>query len=66
MASNLIWLKLEEATIPYFKKANINKYFIDRIASDGQPTNDYKDINSRAYPKAGHIQSIFVATQSDS
>ena len=68
MDSTLIWLKLEEATIPYFKKANINKYFIDRIASDGQPTNDYKDINSHAYPlfKAGHIQSIFVATQSDS
>ena len=67
MDSNLNWIKLEEATIPHLKKANINKYFIHRVASDGQPTNDYKDINSHAYPlfKAGHIQSIFVAMQSN-
>ena len=37
----------------------------NRLANDGQPTNDYKNMNSHSYPlfKAGHIQSIYVALQ---
>lgn len=43
-----------------FTIANILNYFIHRKALDGNPTNDYKDINSKAYPlyKAGFIQSV--------
>ena len=65
MESPLTWIKLEEATIPHFTIGNITNYFISRVATDGQPTNDYKDLNSHAYPlfKAGHIQSIYVAMQ---
>ena len=62
MESPLTWIKLEEATTPHFTIGNITDYFISRVATDGQPTNDY---NSHAYPlfKAGHIQSICVAMQ---
>ena len=42
--------------------ANLTNYFVTRIGSDGKPANDFKNVNSRAYPlsKAGHIQSIFI------
>ena len=46
--------------MPPFTIANITNYFISRIACDGKPANDFKNLNSHAYPlfKAGHIQSI--------
>ena len=42
-------------------------YFVTRFADDGRPMNDYKDLSSHAFPlfKAGHIQSVFVATHND-
>lgn len=54
------WTKIEDASIPNFTIANITNYFITRVASDGKPANDFKNLNSHAYPlfKAGHIQSI--------
>ena len=44
-----------------FTRANMVAYFIHREASDGKATENFEDINSRAYPsfKAGHIQYIF-------
>uniref|UniRef100_A0A1X7V9P2 SWIM-type domain-containing protein n=1 Tax=Amphimedon queenslandica TaxID=400682 RepID=A0A1X7V9P2_AMPQE len=35
-------------------------YFIHRRALDGKPTNDFKDLNNKAFPlyKAGHIQNL--------
>ena len=43
-----------------FTLANMMEYFIHREASDGNPTSNFKDINSRAFPlfKAGHIQYV--------
>ena len=43
----------------------MTNYFVSRLASDGSPTNNFKDLNSHAFPlfKSGHIQSIFVAMQ---
>ena len=37
------------------------QYFIHRKASDGKATDNFKDMNSRAYPlfKAGHIQYVY-------
>ena len=67
MTSALKWIKLQETTIPQFTIGCITNYFISRLAADGLPTNDFKDLNSHAYPlfKAGHIQSIFVAKEAD-
>ena len=64
-SSALKWNKLEETTIPQFDIGHMNAYFISRLVDDGLPANDYKDLHSDAYPlfKAGHIQSISVATQ---
>ncbi len=36
MNSNFNWIKLEDAILPHFKKANIDKYFITKVASDGR------------------------------
>ena len=65
--STLKWNKLEETTIPLFTIGCITNYFISSLANDGLPRNDFKDLNSHAYPlfKAGHIQSIFVAMQGE-
>ena len=65
MENTLKWTKLKETTIPLFTIGSITNYFISRLANDGQPTNDYKNMNSHSYPlfKAGHIQSIYVALQ---
>ncbi len=43
-----------------FTMANMIDYFIHRRATDGKPCNDFKDLNSRAFPlfKAGHIQYV--------
>ena len=43
-----------------FTIANMMEYFIHRKASDGIPTNHFKDMNARAFPlfKAGHIQYV--------
>ena len=47
---------------PQFTIGNITNYFITRIASDGKSANDFKNINSRAFPlfKDGHIQNIMA------
>ena len=39
-------------------------YFINRKAVDGLSNNDFRTVNSKAYPifKAGHIQCVFVKT----
>lgn len=44
-----------------FTMANMVAYFIHRETSDGKATENFKDMNSRAYPlfKAGHIQYVF-------
>ena len=64
---NMEWTKLEEATIPNFYMDHMITYFVTRLADDGRPMNDYKDLSSHAFPlfKAGHIQSVFVATHND-
>ena len=43
-----------------FTIANMFSYFIHRRALDGKPTNDFKDLNNKAFPlyKAGHIQNL--------
>ena len=65
--SALNWLKLEDTTIPEFDIDHMNTYFISRLVNDGLPARDYMDIHYQAYPlfKAGHFQSVFVATQGD-
>ena len=67
MDTNLKWINLEDSAIPPFTIGCITNYFVSRIADDGLPRNDYKPLNSHAYPlfKAGHIQSISVAMQAD-
>ena len=64
------WTKLEDSCtcIPPFTVANITDYFVTRVASDGKTANDFKNINSRAYPlfKAGHIQSIYISCKDTS
>ena len=57
------WVKLEAAKLPHFTIGNITTYFISRLATDGTKANDYKNLNTHAYPlfKAGHIQSILVS-----
>ena len=64
----LEWTKLEDSNIPQFTIANITNYFITRIASDGKPANDFKNLNTHAFPlfKAGHIQSIYVIRKDSS
>ena len=64
---NMEWIKLEEATIPNLYMDHMITYFVTRLADDGRPMNDYKDLSSHAFPlfKAGHIQSIFVSTDDD-
>ena len=54
-------------TLPYFTIANITNYFIVRITSDGNSANDFKSLNSKAFPlfKDGHVQSIQVRTNVD-
>ena len=44
----------------YFTMLNMLSYFISRKALDGKPDNDFKNLNSKAFPlfKAGHIQSV--------
>ena len=61
------WIKLEETTIPNFDMDHMSTYFVTRLAIDGRPMNDYKDLSSHAFPlfKAGHIQSVFVATHNN-
>ena len=56
------WVKIEDSKVPQFTIANITNYFITRVTSDGKPANDFKNVNSHAYPlfKAGHIQSVFA------
>ena len=53
--------------IPNFDMDHITTYFVTRLAHDGHPMNNYKDLSSHAFPlfKAGHIQSVFVATHKD-
>ena len=56
-------IKIEEASIPKVTMAKMNDYFINRLVSDGKPTNDFKNFHTSAYPlfMAGDIQSIQVA-----
>ena len=44
-----------------FTMTNMLEYFIHRKASDGNPTNDFKDVNTKPYHlfKAGHIQPVY-------
>ena len=62
--------KLEDSCtcMPIFTIANLTNYFVTRITSDGKPANDFKNVNSRAYPlfNAGHIQSIFITCKDTS
>ena len=57
------WTKIEEASIPKITMAKMNDYFVNRLASDDKPANDFKNFHTNAYPlfMAGHIQSILVA-----
>ena len=57
------WTKLEETSIPLFTIGRMTSYFISRLAADGLPARDYKDLNFHAYGlfKGGHVQSIFIA-----
>ena len=43
-----------------FTMANMLEYFIHCKATNGNPTNYFKDINTKAYPlfKAGHVQYV--------
>ena len=52
--------RLQGSTIYHRKYYQL--YFITRVTSDGKPANDFKNVNSHAYPlfKAGHIQSVFA------
>ena len=56
------WVKIEDSSIPLFTIANITNYFITPVTSDGKPANDFKNLNSHAYPlfKAGHIQPVLA------
>ena len=60
--SNQDWVELEDGSIPKFNTKNLTNYFIDRIALDGRPANDSRNVNSHAYPlfMTGHIQSIYT------
>ena len=43
-----------------FTMADMMQYFIHRQATDGLPINNFKDVNTKAFPlfKAGHIQYV--------
>ena len=42
-----------------FTIANMLEYFVYRKATDGNPTNDFKDIYTKAYTfNAGHVQYV--------
>ena len=60
---------MEDTTIPNFDMDHMTTYFVTRLADDGCPMNDYKDLSSHAFPlalfKAGHVQSVFVATHNN-
>ena len=59
------WKKLEECgDVPMFTVANMMTYFVTRKALDGRQANDFKTINSYAFPlfKSGHIQSIKICS----
>ena len=47
---------------PEFTIGNITHYFVTRITSDGKSGNDFKNINTRAFPlfKDGHVQNIMA------
>ena len=69
MATNTVeWCSIEDSDIPAFTIANITNYFIKRVSVDGKPANDFKNVNTRAYPlfKAGHIQSIYIRHKDNS
>ena len=59
-SSNYFLPVLNINTPPHFNIGNITNYFITRITSDGKSANDFKNINSKAFPlfKEGHIQNI--------
>ena len=61
------WIKIEEASILKVTMAKVNDYFVNRLASDGKPTNDFKNFHTSAYSlfMADHIQSIQVAVMSN-
>ena len=66
MATNTVeWCSSD---IPAFTIANITNYFMKRVSVDGKPANDFKNVNTRAYPlfKAGHIQSIYIRQKDNS
>lgn len=52
---------------PTFTLANITDYFISRITVDGKSANDFKNMNTKAYPlfKDGHVQNIIAYTSDD-
>ena len=59
------WKKLEECgDVPMFTMPNMMTYFVMRKALDGRQANDFKNINSHAFPlfKSGHIQSIKICS----
>ena len=66
------WILLNEMNIMQttkfnFTMANMLQYFIHQKATDGNPPNDFKDVNTKAYPlfKAGHIQPVYFQVISD-
>ena len=50
-----------------FTMAEMFEYFVHRKAEDGLASNDFKDMNSRAYPlfTAGHIQYVSYKKSDD-
>ena len=46
-----------------FTIVNLMEYFVHRKATDGNPVNDFKDVNTKAFPlfRAGHVQSVVQA-----
>ena len=50
----------DHSSFSHFSIANMMNYFIHREAPDGNPTNDFKDINNKAFPlfKAKRVEGI--------
>lgn len=55
------------SVLPKFDKGNMTNYFITRITCDSKSANDFKNINSSAFPlfKDGRVQKIEAFTTGD-
>ena len=53
---------IAQLELPPFNMANMTNYFITCITCDGKSANDFKHLNTKAYPlfKDGHVQNIVV------